>query len=94
MVINYNVTVDDIEENMLIDASTLHYAQVQLKYNTQELTRKRKVAERIARIKQGEYKQEELLSRQTGLNSPDPDNWSQDMSQVAWWPGPCVSTTS
>ena len=37
--INYNVIVNDIEEDFLIDASMLHYVQVQVKYDTQELYR-------------------------------------------------------
>ena len=42
MVVNYDFIVDDIEEDILIDASMLHYAQIQLRYDTQELCRQGK----------------------------------------------------
>ena len=42
VVINYDFIVDDIEENLLIDASMLHYAQIQLRYDTQEMSKKGK----------------------------------------------------
>ena len=42
------------EEDLLIDVSMLHYAQVQLRYDTQELTRKGKDVKEVARIRRGE----------------------------------------
>ena len=47
----YEVIVDNIKEDFLIDTSMLHYAQVQVKYDTQELYRKGKVVKGVARIK-------------------------------------------
>ena len=41
----------DIEEDFLVDVSVLHYAQVQVKYHTQELTRKGKVVRGVARMR-------------------------------------------
>ena len=38
VVVNYDFIVDDTEEDLLIDASLLHYAQTQPRYDTQELS--------------------------------------------------------
>ena len=50
VVVTYDVIVDDIDEDFLIDATLMHYAGVQLNYDRQELTRKNKVVKGIARI--------------------------------------------
>ena len=34
VVVNYHFIVDNIEEDILTDASMLHYAQIQLRYDT------------------------------------------------------------
>ena len=56
MAVNYDFIVDCIEEDLLIDASMLHYAQIQLQYNTQELSRKSKVAKGVTILRHREYK--------------------------------------
>ena len=48
--IHYDVILDDIEEDFLIDTSMLHYAQVHVKCNTQELYRRGKTVKGVARI--------------------------------------------
>ena len=50
VVINYDFIVDDIEEDLLIDFSMLHYDQIQLRNDTQELSRKRKTVKGVARL--------------------------------------------
>ena len=37
VVADYDFIVDDIEEDLLVDASLLHYMEVQLRYDRQEL---------------------------------------------------------
>ena len=54
--IHYDVVVNDREEDFLTDRSMLHYTQVQVKYDTQELYRKGKAVKRVARIRRGEYR--------------------------------------
>ena len=56
VVITYNVTMNDIEEDLLLDAAVMHYQGLQLKYNTQELICKEKVVQGVARVSQSEYK--------------------------------------
>ena len=51
MGINHVVIVVNILEDLLTDVSMLQYSQVQLKYTTQELNRKGKVAKVVARIR-------------------------------------------
>ena len=53
---HYDVIMDDIEEDFLIDASMLHFAHVQEKYDTQELCKKGKAVKGVARIRRGEYR--------------------------------------
>ena len=55
--IHYDVIV---EEDFLIDVSMLHYAQVQVKYDTKELYRKGKAVKGIARIRRGEYRAQRI----------------------------------
>ena len=47
----YDFIVDDIEEDLLMDASLLHYMEVQLRYDRQELVRKDKVVKAVARLR-------------------------------------------
>ena len=51
--VQYDVVVDEIEEDLLIDAAMLHYAGVQLDYEHQELCRKNKSVKGVARIRRG-----------------------------------------
>ena len=46
----YDFIVDDIED-LLVDASLLHYMEVQLRYDRQELVRKGKVLKAVARLR-------------------------------------------
>ena len=55
VVIYYEVIVDDIEEEYLNDVFMLHYAQVQVKYDTQEVFSKGKV-KGVTRIRRREYR--------------------------------------
>ena len=43
----YDFIVDDIEEDLLVDASLLHYMEVQLRYDRQELVCKGKVVKAV-----------------------------------------------
>ena len=54
--IHYDVIVEDIEKDFPIDASVLHYTQVQVKYGTQELYRKGKAVKGVERIRRAEYR--------------------------------------
>ena len=56
MVVNYDFIEDDIEEDILLDASMLHYAQIQLRYDTQELCWKGKSVKGVARLRHGGYR--------------------------------------
>ena len=56
--------VDDIEEDLLIDATMMHYAEVQIKYDSQELVRKDKVVKGVARVTRGEYRARRLVLQQ------------------------------
>ena len=48
--IYYDVIGDNFEEELLLDGSILHSAQLLLRFETQELTRKGKVLEGVATI--------------------------------------------
>ena len=65
--IHYDVIVDNIEEDFLIDALIL---QVQVKYNTQELSRKVKVVKEVARIRRGEYRAQRITLQTDWLILP------------------------
>lgn len=67
--VTYDVIVDDIEDEFLIDAAFLHYAGVQLDYKTQELKRKGSVVKAIARLK-SEYKACRLVLERDWLVQP------------------------
>ena len=54
--IEYDVVVDEIEEDLLIDAAMMHHAGIQLKYDEQELCRKNKTVKGVARLRRGAYK--------------------------------------
>ena len=47
----YDFIVDDIEEDLLVDATLLHYMEVQLRYDRQELVCKDKVVKAVARLR-------------------------------------------
>ena len=49
--VTYNVIVDDISEDILIDAYLMGYLDISLKYADRELTRKGKTVKGIARVK-------------------------------------------
>ena len=70
VVITYDVIVDDIQEDLLIDATMMHYAGVQLKYDTQELVRKGKVVKGIARVSRNEYKARRLVLQRDWVVQP------------------------
>ena len=65
--ISYDVIVDDIDEDFLMDATLLHYAGVQLDYSKQVLTRKNKVVKGIARVSRSAYKARRLVLQKIGL---------------------------
>ena len=50
VVITYDVIVDHIEEDLIMDATVMHYAVLQLKFDTQELIQKDKVINGVARV--------------------------------------------
>jgi hypothetical protein len=50
IVVEYDFVVDDVEEDLLIDAAFMHHAGVQLNYETKELMRKGCVAKAVARV--------------------------------------------
>ena len=52
----YNVIVDNMEEDLLLDATMMHKAGKQLNYDTQELIHKDKVVKGEARISRIEYR--------------------------------------
>ena len=70
--------VDDIEEDLLIDASMLHYAQIQLRYDTQELSRKGKTSKVLPDSDMENTEPEESLSSQTRSFSLGQDSCFQD----------------
>ena len=68
--INYDFIVGGIEEDPLIDASMLHCAQIQLRYNTQELSRKGKVARGVARLRPREYRARRIIFKSDWVVQP------------------------
>ena len=66
LAMEYDVVVDNIEEDLLIDAAMLHYAGVQLKYDTQELSRKDRTVKGVARVTRGSYRARRVFCRKTG----------------------------
>ena len=78
VVIDYDFIVDDIKVDLLTDASMLHFAQIQLRYDTQELSRKWKVIKCVASIRSKNTEPEGSLSIQTGSYSLGQDFYFQD----------------
>ena len=68
--IQYDVVVDDIDEDLLIDAAMLHYAGVQLKYDTQELSRKDRTVKGVARVRRGSFKARRVLLQKDWVVPP------------------------
>ena len=56
----------------------LHYAQVQVKYDTQELYRKGKTVKEVVNTKEESTGHKELSFSQTGWLNLGPGNWLQD----------------
>ena len=54
--VHYDVVVDDIEEDLLIDAAFMHYTGIQINYVTKELTRKERTVKGIARVNKINYR--------------------------------------
>lgn len=52
----YDVIVDEIEEDLLIDAAFMHYAEIQINYVTKELSRKERTVKGIARVSRANYR--------------------------------------
>ena len=52
----YNVVVDDIEEEILWDATKMHYMGIQVKYEPHELICKDKIVKGVSRASRSEYK--------------------------------------
>ena len=70
VIINYDVVIDDIEEDLLIDATMMQYAEMQLKYDTQELQRKGKVAKCIARLRKEKTKARRVMLQKDWVIQP------------------------
>ena len=68
--IEYDVVIDDIEEDLLIDATMMHYAEIQLKYDTQELLRKNKTVKGIARVSRSEFRARRLVLKEDWVIQP------------------------
>ena len=49
IMVEYDVVVDEIEETLLLDAAFLHYAQIQMRYDTLELSRNGKIVKGVSR---------------------------------------------
>ena len=49
IMVEYDVVVDEIEETILLDAAFLHYAQIQMRYDTLELSRNGKIVKGVSR---------------------------------------------
>ena len=74
VVITYDVTVEDIEEDLMLDTSIMHFVRIQLKYDTQELICREKVVKGVARASQREYKARRLVLQRDGLIQLRSDN--------------------
>ena len=70
VVVEYDVVVDNIDEDLLVDATMMHYAGVQLRYDTQELVRKDKVVKGIARVSRSEFCARRLVLKSDWLIQP------------------------
>ena len=97
LTVTYDFIVDDIEEELLLDAPLLHYVGVQIDYKTGELKRKDKKVKGIARLSRSEYKARRLVlqcdwtiqprSRQlvpgvaVGVGKGTPHNWVVETSR-------------
>ena len=97
VVMSYDVIVDDIDEDFLMDATLMHYAGVQLNYDRQELTRKNKVAKGVARISSARKARRLVLERDwivqpesrqlvpgkaVGVDRRVPHNWLVEPSRL------------
>ena len=98
IIVEYDVVVDDIEEDLLIDAGMMHHAGVQCKYDTQEIVRKNKVVKGVARVRRRGLKARRVTlvkdwviqpkSRQlvpgktSGVDKTDPHSWIVESSKL------------
>ena len=91
--IHYDVIMDDTEEDLLIELSMLHYAQVQGKYDTQELYRKGKSVKGVTRIRRGEYRACRVTLQADWLIQPRSrqlvaervSGWKPLLLMIGWW---------
>lgn len=70
LTLQYDVVVDEIQEDLLIDAAMLHYAGIQLKYDTQELVRKNKTVKGVARVTRGSFKARRVFLQKNWVIQP------------------------
>ena len=68
--VHYDVVVDEIEEDLLIDAAMMHYAGIQLKYDAQELCRKNKTVKGVARVRRGSFKARRVVLQKDWVVPP------------------------
>ena len=66
----YDFIVDDIEEDLLVDASLLHYTEVQLTYDRQELVGKGKVVKAVARLRARAFKARRVILKKDWVVQP------------------------
>ena len=76
-VITYDVMVDNIEEDLLLDATMMHYAGIQLKDNTQEFIHKDKIVRGSPESAEGSARPDNLHCRETCGFSKGPDSLFQ-----------------
>ena len=98
VIIEYDVVVDDIEEDLLIDAAMMSHAGIQLKYDTQELLRKGRVAKGVSEGNRLTHKTRRVTlqkdwviqprsrqlvpGRTTGVDRQVPYNWMVEPSKL------------
>ena len=70
VVVEYDVVVDDVEEDLLIDASMMHHAGIQLKYDSKELVRKGKIAKAVCRLNRQDNKARRLTLQRDWIIPP------------------------
>ena len=70
MAATYDFIEDNIEEDLLVDASLLHYMEVQLRYDRQELVRKGKVVKAVFRLRTRASKARQVILKKDWVIQP------------------------
>ena len=71
VVMEYDVIVDEMDEDLIVDAAMMQHAGIQLKYETKELTRKDRTVKAVTRVSRRENKARRVVLQKDWVLQPN-----------------------